>query len=190
MPQTLVKVTCAYCGNIFTRGLGLYNYKKKLGQKQLSSRRCVVKADPQKVKDVAARFWAKVEKTRTCWVWTAATIYGGYGAFYYKGKMVYAERASYDLHVGKLRAGMEVLHKCKNPACIRPHHPVPGMHTANRHARGQVRSHTVLKFSAVLQIRARLAMSQKHGEIAKDFHVARATITAINTRRNWADQAS
>jgi hypothetical protein len=190
MPQTLVKVPCKYCGVIFARRLGLYNYKKKLGQKQYCSRRCAVQANPQKVKDVAARFWAKVKKTKTCWIWTAATVYGGYGAFYYKGKMIHAERASYDLHVGKLRAGIEVLQKCKNPSCVRPAHLLPGTHADKLRGRAQVKSHAVLKVSDVRAIRARLAMNEKHGEIAKDFHVVRATITAINTGRNWADPAS
>jgi hypothetical protein len=186
VPQTLVKVTCSYCGTAFTRRRALYNYKKRLGQNQYCSRRCGARANPQKARDVAARFWTKVKKTKTCWVWTAATVHGGYGAFYYKGKMIHAERASYELHVGKLRAGMEVLHKCKNPPCVRPDHLVPGTHTDKLSARGQAKSHAVLKASDVIAIRGRLAKGEKHGQIARDFQVARATITAINTGRNWS----
>jgi hypothetical protein len=32
------------------------------------------------------RFWSKVEKTKTCWLWTAGKDFDGYGQFSDKGK--------------------------------------------------------------------------------------------------------
>jgi hypothetical protein len=38
----------------------------------------------------------------------------------------------------------------------------------------------------VMAIRERLGKKEKHSDIAKDFHVSRSTITAINRKQNWS----
>lgn len=73
-------------------------------------------------KSAAERFWAKVQKTETCWVWTAARNSDGYGAFGYKGKVKGAHIVSYDMNIGSIPDGLCVLHKCDNPPCVRPDH--------------------------------------------------------------------
>lgn len=71
------------------------------------------------------RFWSKVNKTDTCWFWTASTVGKStyrYGGFWYKGKTVRAHRFSYEETYGPIPKGMKVLHKCDNPLCVRPDH--------------------------------------------------------------------
>lgn len=41
---------------------------------------------------VVERFWSKVAKTPTCWLWGGATRAGGYGHFWNGGKLVQAPR--------------------------------------------------------------------------------------------------
>jgi HNH endonuclease len=75
------------------------------------------------------RFWTKVNKTSTCWIWTASKRNKGYGAFYYKrnGKAIHgrAHRYAYELYKGPIPNGLSVLHNCPdgdNPACVNPDH--------------------------------------------------------------------
>jgi hypothetical protein len=74
------------------------------------------------------RFWAKVNKTSTCWEWTGAVRGWGYGAF---GLERYAHRYSWKLHYGEIPESQLVLHKCDNRRCVRPDHLFLGDQQAN-----------------------------------------------------------
>lgn len=74
-----------------------------------------------------------VFKTDYCWLWTGAVIkgYGSFGVFCKtkSGRRVrtaYAHRVSWVLVRGSISEGVEVLHKCDNPLCIRPSHLFSG----------------------------------------------------------------
>jgi hypothetical protein len=72
---------------------------------------------------IEQRFWAKVRKTDTCWLWTAATSSGGYGSFGgIDRKIIGAHRFSYQLHYGPIPHDMCVLHSCDTPPCVNPDH--------------------------------------------------------------------
>lgn len=69
------------------------------------------------------RFWRRVNKTKTCWLWTGGASGSGYGAFRREGRVqVNAHRYSYELHGGLVPAGMFVLHSCDVPRCVNPAH--------------------------------------------------------------------
>lgn len=69
------------------------------------------------------RFLSKVNKTNTCWYWTAYVRPDGYGAFRpTKGNMVNAHRYSYKTFVGELVSGMHIDHLCRNKTCVNPKH--------------------------------------------------------------------
>jgi hypothetical protein len=79
---------------------------------------------------LAARFWAKVQKSDTCWLWTAAADSQGYGVFNVNRRTLMAHRIAYVLHHGSV--GLEhVLHKCDVPLCCNPDHLALGNHTRN-----------------------------------------------------------
>ena len=67
-------------------------------------------------------FWAKTEKTDSCWVWTGAKIPRGYGKMGVGGKQVYAHRWSYARFKGEIPEGMQVDHMCFNTSCVNPAH--------------------------------------------------------------------
>ncbi len=77
--------------------------------------------------DAAARFWAKVDKTGECWIWTAGRSDDGYGQFRPGGSgkpSMPASRFSWLLaHPGEtLTSDQFVCHHCDNPPCVRPDH--------------------------------------------------------------------
>jgi len=63
------------------------------------------------------RFWAKVKKTRTCWLWTAGKI-GPYGSF-----DNYPAHSWIAKNVMKVKVShkMVIDHACRNQLCVRPH---------------------------------------------------------------------
>lgn len=80
-------------------------------------------------KTTKERFWEKVDKTDSCWLWTGSKRSKGYGAFVYQkdGEVVQgrAHRYSWELHNGPIPDGLCVLHDCPtgdNPACVNPEH--------------------------------------------------------------------
>lgn len=74
---------------------------------------------------VEDRFWARVEKTATCWLWHGATA-GGYGRIMVDKVTVGAHRYSYEMHTGKtIEPHMVVDHLCGVKHCVRPDHLEP-----------------------------------------------------------------
>ena len=67
------------------------------------------------------RFWSKVEKTDTCWIWKGSVNWKGYGFYRYPNGQ-YAHRFVYQLHYGKKPGKKLVLHSCDNPPCVNPEH--------------------------------------------------------------------
>lgn len=70
------------------------------------------------------RFWAKVAKTDHCWNWVGAKNRNGYGNFrsLHFLPTLLASRISWMIANGDIPIGLGVLHRCDNPACVRPDH--------------------------------------------------------------------
>jgi len=92
---------------------------------------------------IETRFWQRVQKTETCWLWTGA-IDHGYGLLWEttpngprRGHNVPAHRFSYQLHNGPIPNGLKLDHTCHNGTgclhgdkcphrrCVRPDHLEP-----------------------------------------------------------------
>lgn len=88
--------------------------------------------------DAAARFWAKVDTTGDCWLWTGATTgKGWHGRFSVDGRLTMAHRYSWEMANGPVPDGMKVLHRCDVPACVRPIHLFLGMQADNMRDAGR-----------------------------------------------------
>jgi len=78
-----------------------------------------------------SRFWSKVEKTESCWNWTAYIHKSGYGRFYLNGKIEHSHRLSYEEKYGKIPQGLQIDHLCRNRKCCNPDHLEAVTHLVN-----------------------------------------------------------
>jgi hypothetical protein len=69
-------------------------------------------------------FWAKVDKTESCWLWTGALDRQrhGYGVFGTGKDRVKAHRFTYQLALGAVPSGLVLDHLCNNTRCVNPEH--------------------------------------------------------------------
>jgi len=89
------------------------------------------------------RFWAKVNKTVTCWVWTSTIDTYGYGIFqesYPERKTVKAHRVAYTLVKGDIPEGLTLDHLCYNIKCVNPDHLEPVTLSENSKRAGKRRA--------------------------------------------------
>lgn len=78
------------------------------------------------------RFWAKVDKTDSCWLWTASVNQLGYGRFRVDNTTrVTAHRYAYETLVGPIPDGQELDHLCRVRSCVNPAHLEPVSHREN-----------------------------------------------------------
>ena len=77
------------------------------------------------MKRIEDRFWPKVDKTETCWLWTGAKNKAGYGNFGSGGRYgrtLGPHRVAYELCIGPIPPGMHIDHMCHNKLCVNPQH--------------------------------------------------------------------
>lgn len=141
-----------------------------------------------------ARFEAKVQRTDTCWLWTARKNADGYGEIIVDGRKDRAHRVSYRLFIGEIPAGLKVLHSCDTPACVNPAHLSVGTDLDNTHdkqARGRVsrlkgESNPRAKLTAE-QVRAIRSDERTLVAIAADYGVSFSMISQIKRRESWRE---
>jgi hypothetical protein len=88
---------------------------------------------PQKDID---RFWSHVDRSGECWLWIGSKR-GGYGRMYFQGRNHNTNRLAYEWFVAPIPEGLDVLHKCDNPSCVRPDHLFVGTHSDNMRDMGR-----------------------------------------------------
>lgn len=73
---------------------------------------------------IEERFWPRVRKTGTCWLWMGGCTPEGYGMFKAE-KQMGAHRYAYELLVGPIPPGLQLDHLCRVPRCVNPDHLEP-----------------------------------------------------------------
>lgn len=142
------------------------------------------------------RFWAKVDKSGSCWLWTAGKRGDGYGAFRaddLRGGYG-AHRFSYELANGPIPDGLVVMHSCDRPLCVNPDHLSVGTVADNaadaarkaRHPRGSHNHQSKLTEGQVLGIRAEYVLGGiTQTAIAERYGISPALVSHIITRKAW-----
>lgn len=133
------------------------------------------------------------------WRWTGAVSYtgGGYGYFWYNGKIQKASRVSWQLHRGEIPEGMFVLHKpeCHDRLCICPDHLYLGTaadNVADKIRVGNQVGHNrgfKLHYDDVVCIKKMLRDGIRQSLIAWIYQVAPAHISSIYNGKSWAGVA-
>lgn len=175
----------------------------------------IVKSRARPVQPVMERFWSKVNKTDSCWLWIGSTDSSGYGSFSVKdgkGRKVWsAHRFAYTQLVDAIPDGMLVCHHCDTPRCVNPDHLFLGTDAdnnadmirkgRNRHPTGdQHGTHTKpesvrrgssnglakLTEDQVLEIRNRYAKGGvSQTALAKEFNVHQGTISKVVLNKSY-----
>lgn len=71
----------------------------------------------------ARNFWAKVDKSSSCWLWTASKV-NGYGSVFLRGRARLAHRIAWTDAGNTIPDGKVLDHQCFNRACVNPAHLV------------------------------------------------------------------
>jgi hypothetical protein len=146
------------------------------------------------------RFWSRVNKTESCWLWTGRTNEGGYGLIDLprinraKGRPILAHRLAWLLHYGAWP--LNALHNCPggdNPACVRIEHLWEGTLTENnrdmfakgRYQRGIRHWNATVTVDLVHEIRSRYASGERQLDIANDLGLNKITVFDIVHRKTW-----
>lgn len=175
------KVNCSHCGTAFatdacrTRYCDTACYHGALRARSTET--------------LVARFWAKVNKTPTCWLWTAGTI-RGYGQFHLPRTgsthhTVYAHRYAWTLTNGPILDNLSVLHRCDVPLCVNPEHLFLGTqpdNLADARAKGRLIDglHAIkVSDAGVEDIQARYRPRVNGQELAAEYGVTLATIVRL-----------
>lgn len=151
----------------------------------------------QRLKTESQRFFEKVKKTDSCWVWTACN--NRYGKLWFRGKPYNAHRASWEMHFGEIPEGMCVLHKCDNTLCVNPEHLFLGtqldnvrdMWTKGRSGikgqpPGEKHALSKLKESDVVQIKRKIKNGEKINILSNEYGVSVSQIHRIASGKRWS----
>lgn len=150
------------------------------------------------------RFWKKVQKTDSCWLWMGSKNSGvsPHGRVRIDGKNRLTHHISFLLANGYLPAFdgkvMALCHNCGNASCVNPEHLYIGTHKENmqdkkRHGTqpvmdGESNPNSRLKESDVIIIKSRF--SETNVAIARDYGVTPEAISRIRIGKTWKNICS
>jgi len=137
------------------------------------------------------RFWDKVDKTDSCWLWTGCVFKSGYGAVSINCKTYISYRISWLLFGNTIPEGHVIRHKCRSKKCVNPTHLETGTYAENAEDKKRDKTQPLgeqcnlakLTATQVHEIRARA--SENHYTLAEEYGVNQSTIWRLVNRRRW-----
>lgn len=140
------------------------------------------------------RFWKKVEKTDTCWLWKGSIHRTGYGHFKFQGRTQQAHRVSFILANGPVPDGLMVCHTCDVRSCVNPDHLFLGTNKDNiadaaakgRMSHGEAHRDAKLTTADVIAIRARYRSGQASIRgMAREYGMAHCNMQSVVHGKTW-----
>ncbi len=145
--------------------------------------------------DFEPRFWKKVEKTDSCWLWRGSRMMRGYGGFGIAGTIWTAHRVSWVIHYGPIPNGKWVLHKCDVRPCVNPDHLFLGDAKDNTvdmllkgrggHLSGEQHGRARLTRELVAEIRRMHTNGITGYRLAKVFDIGLSTVYHVINGDTW-----
>jgi hypothetical protein len=138
-------------------------------------------------------FWAKVDKSGDCWLFTGAKLRDGYGHVVRLNKHMQSHRYSWMLLRGD-PGDLDVLHKCNNPPCCNPDHLYLGTDKENAldrvkagtYTRGEMTNANKVGAADVPKIRnLRNQAGLSYKALGPMFGISPTQARAICVRKNW-----
>jgi uncharacterized protein YerC len=140
------------------------------------------------------RFWKKVEKTSSCWLWTGARFSNGYAAFRLRGKQRKAHIVSFEWLKGPT-FDLQVCHHCDVKHCVNPEHLFLGTQSDNirdmfskgrqRERRGEISNWAKLTENDVREIHALLLEGIQQQDIADHYGITQTAVSHIGLGTAW-----
>lgn len=127
----------------------------------------------------ANRFWERVKKGDGCWEWIGKRNPQGYGVVWFHGAHWRAHRLAWHLTNSAVPELLDVLHRCDNPACVRPEHLFLGTDKDNsidRERKGRGKRRNKLGQADVAAIVAARAAGVSGLALARKYGVTHRTI--------------
>lgn len=134
------------------------------------------------------------ENENGCWIWQRCISQSyGYGRLRIDGKDWLAHRYSYEIKIGPIPEGLQLLHSCDVCCCVNPAHLTPGTNLQNqsdkaargRAAKGAQHGKSILTEDDIPVIRTLLNEGVIQREIAVKFGVCPGTIKRIKCNETW-----
>lgn len=168
---------CSTCGNPFTA-------RVQGGKRQETcSRSC-------RWGLAEARFWAKVSKESSCWIWIGRLDHKGYGQVSWRNQKRSAHRVAYEISKSAIPPGAYVCHLCDVRSCVNPAHLWLGDAGANsrdasRKGRSKGAQWGTMSETTVLRARALRAEGVQVRMIAARLGVGVRAISHALNGRSW-----
>lgn len=153
------------------------------------------------------RFWDRVSKTESCWLFRGPTVGIGHAVFKAFGETL-AHRVAWVIHFGPISRGngfhgTVVMHKCDVPNCVNPSHLMLGTQADNvadtvrkgRNSKGESASRAALAWTSVRrgenwhgakltnkqadEITFRRKQGEKTTDLAREFGVSQSLVSRI-----------
>ena len=187
--QPKVQIACEQCGLLF------FAFPSRIAAgRKFCKANCY---HQHSIGNLADRFWMKVSKTDSCWLWTGCVTDQGYGIITHRQIDYIASRMAWELTNGPIPDGLFVCHDCPggdNPRCVNPAHlflGTPADNTADavakgRMAKGERCGQAKLTDATVVEIRGLYAAGgETFRSLASRFKVGYTAVRSAIHRLTW-----